>query len=73
MTSCRTRPCPQHGRPVGFTPLLRPEPHAGDERYQRRNEDGSFGESDDQTKSLRQDAPQHAKTKKPRGEGDKGD
>jgi hypothetical protein len=49
------------------------EPHDGDKRYQRRNEDGTFGESDDQSKSLSQDVRQHAKTKKPRGQGDKGD
>jgi len=49
------------------------EPHKGDTRYQRRNEDGTFGESDDQTKSLRQDQKQHAETKKPRNQGDKGD
>ena len=49
------------------------EPHKGDKRYQRRKQDGTFGESDDQAASLRQDIQQHAKTKKPRGEGDRGD
>jgi hypothetical protein len=49
------------------------EPHKGDKRYQRRNGDGTFGESDDQSRSLRQDVRQHAHTKKPKGEGDKGD
>jgi hypothetical protein len=49
------------------------EPHTGDRRYQRRNDDGTFGEADDQSRSLRQDVKQHAKTKKPRGQGDKGD
>ena len=49
------------------------EPHKGDKRYQRRNEDGTFGESDDQSKSLSQDARRHAQTRKPRNEGDKGD
>jgi hypothetical protein len=49
------------------------EPHKGDKRYQRRNEDGSFSDSDDQSKSLSQDVKQHAKTDKPRNEGDKGD
>lgn len=49
------------------------EPHKGDKRYQRRNEDGSFSDSDDQTESLRQDVKQHADTKKPTNEGDKGD
>lgn len=41
------------------------EPHMGDKRYQRRHEDGTFGESDDVSKSLSQDVRQHAKTKKP--------
>lgn len=49
------------------------EPHKGDKRYQRRNEDGTFGESDDQSASLSSDVRQHAETKKPRGEGDRGD
>ncbi|HVH49756.1 MAG TPA: hypothetical protein VM760_07745 [Sphingomicrobium sp.] len=49
------------------------QPHAGDKRYQRRNEDGTFGDSDDQSESLAQDVRQHADTKKPRNEGDKGD
>jgi hypothetical protein len=49
------------------------EPHEGDRRYQRRNQDGSFGESDDQGKSLSQDVRRDAKTKKPPGEGDRGD
>ncbi len=49
------------------------EPNKGDKRYQRRNEKGEFSDSDDQTKSLSQDAKQHAKNSKPRNEGDKGD
>lgn len=49
------------------------QPHEGDKRYQRRNEDGTFSDSDDQSKSLRQDVKQHAETKKPKNEGDKGD
>lgn len=49
------------------------EPHEGDTRYQRRNEDGTFGDSDDQTKSLRQDVQRDAENEKPRNEGDKGD
>ena len=49
------------------------EPHKGDKRYQRRNEDGTFAESDDVSKSLSQDVRRHAETKKPRNEGDKGD
>lgn len=49
------------------------EPHKGDKRYQRRDEDGTFGESDDQAASLARDVGQHAKTRKPRNQGDKGD
>ena len=49
------------------------EPHKGDKRFQRRNEDGTFGESDDVSKSLSQDVKRHSKTKKPRNQGDKGD
>jgi hypothetical protein len=49
------------------------EPHDGDKRYQRRRKDGTFGEADDQGRSLSRDVKQHAKTKKPRNEGDKGD
>ena len=49
------------------------EPHKGDKRYQRRNEDGTFGDSDDQSRSLSQDDQRHAEHKKPRNEGDKGD
>ena len=49
------------------------EPHKGDKRFQRRNEDGTFGESDDVSRSLSQDVRQKSSTKKPRGQGDKGD
>ena len=49
------------------------EPHKGDKRFQRRNKDGTFGESDDVGKSLAQDVKQHAKGKKPKNQGDKGD
>ena len=49
------------------------QPHPGDKRYQRRNEDGTFSDSDDQTESLSQDVREHAKTEKPRNQGDKGD
>jgi hypothetical protein len=49
------------------------EPHEGDKRYQRRDADGRFGESDDQSRSLSQDVRQHARTRKPEGEGDRGD
>ena len=49
------------------------QPHEGDKRYQRRKADGTFGESDDQSKSLSQDVRRHSSHKKPRNEGDKGD
>ena len=49
------------------------EPHKGDKRYQRRDAEGKFSESDDQGRSLSQDVRQHATTRKPTGEGDKGD
>ncbi|NCP12374.1 MAG: hypothetical protein GW859_10590 [Sphingomonadales bacterium] len=46
-------------------------PH--EKRYQRRNDDGTLGDSDDQSRSLSKDVKQHAKKKKPRNQGDKGD
>ena len=49
------------------------EPHKGDKRYVRRDEDGKFKESDDVGRSLGQDVRQHAKTEKPKNQGDKGD
>lgn len=47
------------------------QPH--EKRYQRRNDDGTSGESDDQHRSLSQDAQRDAKSDKPRNQGDKGD
>ena len=44
-----------------------------DKRYVRRDQDGQFKDSDDQSKSLSQDARQDAETDKPRNQGDKGD
>lgn len=44
-----------------------------DKRFVRRDSEGQFKESDDQSKSLSQDAKQHSKTKKPTNQGDKGD
>lgn len=49
------------------------EPHKGDKRYQRRNDDGTFGKADNVSKSLSADARKHSSTKKPRNQGDKGD
>lgn len=44
-----------------------------DKRYVKRNKRGEFTENVDQTKSLRQDVKQHAKTKAKPGHGDEGD
>lgn len=44
-----------------------------DKRYVRRNEDGTFKESDDVGRSLSQDVRQHAKTEVESGQGDNGD
>jgi hypothetical protein len=49
------------------------EPRPGDKRDQRRDEEGKFSDSDDQSRSLSQDAQRHARNKKPRNEGDRGD
>jgi hypothetical protein len=49
------------------------EPHKGDKRYVRRDEDGTFKESDDVSRSLSQDVRRKASTKKPKNEGDRGD
>jgi hypothetical protein len=44
-----------------------------DKRYVRRNDDGTFKESDDVGRSLSQDQRQDAKTVSKAGQGDKGD
>lgn len=49
------------------------EPHPGDKRYVRRDEQGQFKESDDVSKSLAADRRQHSKTVVKKGQGDKGD
>ena len=49
------------------------EPHKGDKRYVRRNEDGTFGETVDVGKSLAADRRTHAKTVAKPGQGDRGD
>lgn len=49
------------------------EPTLGDKRYQRRNDDGTFAESDDQSRSLSQDQNRKASGEKPKGQGDKRD
>jgi hypothetical protein len=49
------------------------EPHKGDKRYIRRDEQGRIKESDDVGRSLAQDKKRKAKTKSKPGQGDKGD
>jgi hypothetical protein len=49
------------------------EPHKGDKRYVRRDEQGQFKESDDVGRSLAADQRQHAKTESKPGQGDRGD
>ncbi len=49
------------------------EPHAGDKRFVRRDEQGRFGETDDVGKSLSRDRRRHASTEAKPGEGDRGD
>jgi hypothetical protein len=49
------------------------EPHPGDKRYVRRDENGRFKESDDVSRSLSQDVRRHASTVAKPGQGDKGD
>ncbi|GGG50114.1 hypothetical protein [Hymenobacter glacieicola] len=49
------------------------EPHEGDKRYVRRDDDGKFTESDDLNRSLSQDAKQDAKKTSKPGQGDQGD
>jgi hypothetical protein len=44
-----------------------------DKRYVRRNDDGTFKESDDVGRSLAEDVKKHAKTVVRAGQGDKGD
>jgi hypothetical protein len=44
-----------------------------DKRFVRRDEKGQFDEVVDVGKSLAQDRRQHAKTKVPPGQGDRGD
>ncbi len=49
------------------------EPHEGDKRYVRRDDQGRFSESDDVSKSLAQDVRRSAKTEAKKGQGDRGD
>ena len=49
------------------------EPHAGDKRYVRRDDQGRFHESDDVSRSLSQDVRKKATTVAKHGQGDRGD
>jgi hypothetical protein len=49
------------------------EPHDGDKRYIRRDDEGRIVESDDVSKSLSQDVRKQAKTVSKPGQGDRGD
>lgn len=49
------------------------EPHKGDKRYVRRDEQGRFKESDDVSRSLSQDVRKAATTPAKPGQGDRGD
>ena len=44
-----------------------------DKRYVRRDENGQFKESDDQSRSLSQDQKRDAKNDTKKGQGDRGD
>ena len=44
-----------------------------DKRFMRRDDEGRFDDVVDVGKSLAQDRKQHAKTKVPPGQGDRGD
>ena len=59
------------GRASGKRELI--EPHEGDKRYVRRDGNGRFSESDDQSRSLSTDRKRKAKTKAKPGQGDRGD
>ena len=49
------------------------EPHKGDKRYVRRDENGQFKESDDVSRSLSQDQKRTASKSTKSGQGDRGD
>jgi hypothetical protein len=49
------------------------EPHKGDKRFVRRDENGRFSDVVDAGRSIAQDRRHHSEHKKPRNEGDRGD
>jgi hypothetical protein len=62
---------PTRTKKTGKRELL--QPHAGDKRYVRRKADGTFSKTVDLGKSLSTDKRTKAKTKVPKGQGDRGD
>jgi hypothetical protein len=61
------------GKPKSVSTRSIVEPQAGDKRYVRRKEDGTFGKTVDVGDSLAADRRQSAKTKVGKGQGDRGD
>lgn len=49
------------------------EPHKGDKRFVKRDENGRFSEVVDAGRSMAQDRKTHAKTESKSGYGDRGD
>ena len=49
------------------------EPHSGDKRFIRRDDEGKISESVDAGQSLARDVRRRAKTSVPPGQGDRGD
>ena len=49
------------------------EPHKGDKRFVRRDENGRFSEVVDAGRSMAQDRKRHSKTVSKPGYGDRGD
>ena len=49
------------------------EPHKGDKRYARRHKEGEFKKQVSVGRSLSADKKRTAKTKVPKGQGDRGD
>jgi len=62
---------PPKKKPVSKREVI--EPTKGDKRFVRRKADGTFGKTVDMGKSLAADQRRTAKTKVPKGQGDRGD
>jgi hypothetical protein len=67
----RNNPMPTEKKAPSKRELI--EPTKGDKRYVRRKADGTFGKTVDVGKSLAADRKTSAKTKVPKGQGDRGD